>query len=90
MYNLVFDPSRKAHVLVALGCCETPKFYTIHSCNRYLEAMGEEMVNNKKSQFRAYHVVDSNQLFSETNLKFSFDQAIEILIKKEILAFSEK
>lgn len=76
------------YVLVVLGHHGHPTFKTISTDQEYLKALGEELVSLKRSQFLTHEVVSSSNVFTLTNPDYSFDQAMEQMVRDLILSKS--
>ncbi|BBP43983.1 hypothetical protein [Thiosulfativibrio zosterae] len=73
------------HVLIVLGHHGHPTFKTISTDETYLNSLGEKMVANKHSQYIRHKVVSSHNVFTLTNPDYTFDQAVDQIIRDLIL-----
>jgi len=73
------------HVLIVLGHHGQPTFKTIGTNEIYLDLIGNMLVNNPKSQYIRHKVVSSHNVFTLTNPDYTFDQAIDQIIRDLIL-----
>ncbi|PLA73621.1 hypothetical protein CYQ88_10170 [Hydrogenovibrio sp. SC-1] len=84
------QPHPDDHVLVVLGHNGHPTFKTISTEEPYLTSLGIEMVNLKHSQYIRYLVVASHNVFTLTNPDYTFDQALDQIIRNLILSEDSK
>ena len=69
------------HVLIALGHHGHPTFKAIATDERYLNALGSQMMHCKKSQFKTYKVISSHDVFSFTSSDCVFEEALDRIVR---------
>lgn len=74
------------HVLIVLGHQGRPTFKTISTDTAYLNKLGELIVSSKHSQFLTHQVISSSNVFTLTNPSYTFDQALEQILRDLILS----
>lgn len=84
------QPHPDDHVLVVLGPKGHPTFKTVDTNETYLKALGTELVNLKHSQYIDSLVVSSHNVFTLTNPDYTFDQALDQMIRNLILGEDSK
>lgn len=90
MFNLEFDPSHTTYVLIVLGHKGFPTFKAVHKDGQFLKKLGEDTISDQKSQFIQYQVIESNNVFTQTNPDYRFDHALDMIIQNLILGETEK
>lgn len=78
------------HVLIVLGHNGHPTFKTINTNEQYLESLGSRMVGCKHSQYLSHKVISSHNVFTLTNPDYTFDQAIDQIIRDLLLKPSNR
>ncbi len=84
------QPHPDDHVLVVLGPKGHPTFKTVNTSEAYLKALGIQLVALKHSQYIDYTVVASHNVFTLTNPDYTFDQALDQIIRNLILGEDAK